>query len=118
MKRGTIPIDNTYELEYRYYDRDSNYKYFNRKFEVYLLEKKMLKKNYIMHMDNSDTREGNWFPFVYKAPKVNKQISLGVTTLNWNDMKNNFLEHVVDTIGEEYRGAAKKAVTKLSSPKI
>jgi hypothetical protein len=65
MDRGVIPINKNLELEYRYYDRDNRYKYFNRKFEIYLLEKKALRKNYIMHMDNSDPRQ--MMPLFYKA---------------------------------------------------
>jgi hypothetical protein len=56
MDRGKIPINKNLELEYRYYDRDSNYKYFNRKFEIFVLEKKTLRKNYLMHMDNADSK--------------------------------------------------------------
>ena len=42
MDRGTININKNFEIEYRYYNRDNNYKYFNRKFEIYLVEKKSL----------------------------------------------------------------------------
>ena len=45
MDRGTIPINQNYEFQYAYYDRDAKYKYFNRKFEIILVEKKTLKKN-------------------------------------------------------------------------
>ena len=115
MDRGIVPINKNYELEYRYYDKDQTYKYFNRKFEVLLLEKKTLKKNYVMHMDNSDTR--SMTPYVYRANQ-RKKYDFGVTTLNWNDIKNNFLDFVVGEIGERGRGNAKKALGKLSSPKI
>ncbi|MFO8077618.1 MAG: hypothetical protein R6U21_03115 [Thermoplasmatota archaeon] len=116
MDKGKIPIDRTYEFEYRYHDRDSNYKYFNRKFEVYLLEKKALRPQYHLHMDNSDTKQIS--PSVYKATHGNKKFDFGVTTLNWNDIKNTFLDYVVDEIGENKREQAKKALGKLSSPKI
>ena len=65
MNRGTIPINKNYELEYRYYDKDQNFKYFNRKFEIFVLEKKTLKKNYVMHIDNADPRQ--MMPRNYKA---------------------------------------------------
>ena len=65
MDNGKIPINKKYELEYRYHDKDADFKYFNRKFEVYLLEKKALRPQYIMHMDNSDIR--HMAPGVYKA---------------------------------------------------
>ncbi|MBN2603170.1 MAG: hypothetical protein JXA91_03450 [Candidatus Thermoplasmatota archaeon] len=115
MERGTIPINKDYELEYRYYDKDTNYKYFNRKFEIYLLGKKSLKKNYLMHMDNSNTQY--MLPFVYKANQK-KRFDFGVTTLNWNDVKTNFLDFVVAEIGEDKRENVKKAIGKLSSPKL
>jgi len=115
MKRGTIPIGKEYEIEYRYFDKDPTFKYFNRKFEIYLLEKKTLKRNYLLHMDNCDI--SNWAPHLHKAPKVDKKLSFGVTTLNWTDIKKNFLECVVDEIGEKNRDHAKKAVNKLTSPK-
>mgnify|MGYP002064717915 CR=1 FL=1 len=40
-------------------------------------------------MDNSDTN--NMKPFVYKAD-IKKRYDFGVSTLNWNDIKNNFNE--------------------------
>ncbi len=115
MDKGTIPINKNYMLEYRYHDRDNNYKYFNRKFEIYLLEKKLLSKNYLMHMDNSDTSIMK--PCIYKGDKTRK-VQHGVTTLNWNSIKNNFLEYLVKEIGENNRKNAKKALSELSSPKI
>lgn len=117
MKRGTIPVGKDYELEYRYYDKDPTFKYFNRKFEIFLLEKKTLRRNYVMHMDNADIREGNWMPHIYKASNPKKQLTLGISTLNWNDMKKGFLDHIVTELGEPYREPAKNAVKKLSSPK-
>jgi len=116
MDRGKIPINNQYEFEYRYFDKDSSYKYFNRRFEVYLLEKKPLKTNYLLHMDNHDTRQ--MAPFVYKASHGKKKHDFGLTTLNWNDIKSTFLDYVVSEIGEEQRKQAKKALGKLSSPKL
>lgn len=118
MKRGNIPISNDFELEYRYYDKDQKFKYFNRKFEIFLLEKKHLKKNYILHIDNANTSPGDFTPHVYTASNINKQLNLGVTTLNWNDIKNNFLEFVVKEIGENNRDTTKKALGKLHSPKL
>ena len=116
MDRGKIPIDKNLELEYRYYDRDSNYKYFNRKFEIFVLEKKTLRKNYLMHMDNADAKQ--MMPGVYKASTGKKRHDFGVTTLNWNDIKTKFTDYIVDEIGEKQREKIKKAIAKLSSPKI
>jgi hypothetical protein len=118
MQHGTIPINKDYELEYRYHEKDTAYKYFNRKFEVYLLEKKSVKKHYLMHMDNTDISEGQWFPHIYKATTKHKKHDFGITTLNWNDIKTHFMDYVVDEIGEKHRTQVKKAVSKLSSPKI
>ncbi len=118
MKRGTIPISKEYEIEYRYYNKDQEFRYFNRKFEIYLLENKPLKKNYIMHMDNSNTSPTDFTPHIYTASNIKKQINLGVTTLNWNDIRNNFLEFIVKEIGEQYRDNTKKALGKLHSPKV
>ena len=118
MKRGNIDINKQYELVYRYFDKDTCYKYFNRKFEIYLLEKKPLKKNYILHMDNCEITSGKWSPHIHKAPNVNKKQYFGVSTLNWNDIKNNFMGCIVGEIGEENRENVKKAIGKLASPKL
>ena len=83
MDRGTIPINRDFELEYRFFDKNPTYKYFNRKFEIYLLEKKTIKKNYVLHIDNADPRQ--MIPRLYKASTGNKKYDFGVTTLNWND---------------------------------
>jgi hypothetical protein len=115
LDHGKIPIDKNYEFEYRYYDRDTDYKYFNRKFEVLLLEKKNLRFNFLISMNNHDLR--NMIPRIYKA-KTKKSFDFGVTTLNWNDIKNTFLDFVVNELGEEKRLKAKKALGKLSSPKL
>jgi len=116
MERGVIPITKDYELEYRYYDRDTKYKYFNRRFEIYLLEKTMFKKNYILHMDNADPRQ--MMPGLYKASQKGKRFDFGVTTLNWNDIKTKFTDFIVAELGEANRDNVKKAITKLASPKI
>ncbi|MDG6218181.1 MAG: hypothetical protein QCI00_01925 [Candidatus Thermoplasmatota archaeon] len=116
MDKGKIPINKQYELEYRYYDKDNAFKYFNRRFEVYLCEKKPLKTTYLLHMDNSDYKQMT--PSVYKATHGRKKFNFGVTTLNWNDIKNTFLDYVVEEIGEENRTSAKKALSNLSSPKL
>ena len=118
MERGSININKHYELEYRYFDRDTDYKYFNRKFEIYLIEKKKLRKNYVLHMDNCDTSPGKWSPHVHKASNVNKKLYFGVSTLNWNDVKGNLADCIVDEIGEKSRTHVKKAIGKLSSPKL
>lgn len=118
MKRGVIPIDSQYELEYRYYDKDINYKYFNRLFEIYLIEKKTLRKNYVLHMDNCDIKEGKWSPHIHKAENVKKKLYFGVTTLNWGDIKNNFLDVVISEIGKDHEKGVKKAISKLLSPKL
>ena len=118
MQRGIIPINQYLELEYRYYDRDPRYKYFNRRFEVYLIGNKGMQKVYILHMDNCDTRPGKWAPHIHKAQNVAKRLSFGVSTLNWNEMKENFLACIISEIGDAYYNDAKKAVVKLLSPKI
>ena len=82
MDRGTIPINKNFELEYRYYDKDQNFKYFNRKFEIFVLEKKTLKKNYIMHMDNADPRQ--MMPRVYKASSGNRKHDSAI--LRWRSI--------------------------------
>ena len=116
MDRGIIPINKNFELEYRYFDRDTNYKYFNRKFEIYLLEKKTLRKNYVLHMDNADAHQ--MAPNVYKASTGKRKHDFGVTTLNWNDIKTKFTDYIVAELGERQRGNIKKAIGKLSSPKL
>ena len=113
MDRGIIPINKEFELEYRYYDRDTNFKYFNRKFEIIVLEKKTLKRNYIMHMDNADIKQ--MMPRIYKG---GRKSDFGITTLNWNDIRTKFTDYIVSALGEKQRNNVKKAVGKLSSPKL
>ena len=114
MDRGTIPINKNYEFEYRYYDKDPKFKYFNRRFEIYLLEKKSLRKTYVLHMDNSDPRQ--MMPSMYKASTGKRKHDFGVTTLNWNDIKAKFTDHIIAEIGEKDK--VKKAISKLVSPKL
>jgi len=116
MDRGAIPINKEFELHYNYYDRDQKFKYFNRKFEIILVEKKTLKRNYVMHMDNADPRQ--MMPRVYKASTGKKKHEFGVTTLNWNDIKTKFTDYIVAELGEKQRGTVRKAIGMLSSPKI
>ena len=118
MQRGIIPINQYFELEYRYYEKDLAYKYFNRRFEVYLIGKKGLQKVYILHMDNCDVRPGKWAPHIHRASNVAKKLSFGVSTLNWNEIKDNFLVCIVSEIGPEFAKDAKKAVVNLLSPKL
>jgi len=114
MDRGIIPIDKNYEFQYQYYDRDAKFKYFNRKFEIILVEKKTLKKNYVLHMDNADPRQ--MMPTLYKASTGRKKHDFGVTTLNWNDIKTKFTDYIIAEIGQKEK--VKKAISKLASPKI
>lgn len=116
MDKGTIPINKDFELEYRYYDKDLNFKYFNRRFEIYVLEKKTLKKNYIMHMDNANPHE--MMPTLHKASTGSKKYDFGVTTLNWNDIKTKFTDYIVSELGEKERKNIRKAISKLISPKL
>jgi hypothetical protein len=116
MDRGSIPINKNYELAFCYYDKDTRFKYFNRKFEIFVLEKKTLKKNYVMHMDNADIRQ--MMPRVCKASSGNRRHDFGITTLNWNDIKTKFTDYIVAELGERQRNNVKKAIGKLSSPKI
>ena len=116
MDRGTIPINKNFEIEYRYYDKNTSHKYFNRKFEIYVLEKKAIRKHYIMHMDNSDPR--NMMPSIYLAATGKTRHDFGVTTLNWNDIKTKFTDYIVGELGERQRDNIKHALGKLSSPKV
>ena len=116
MEKGIIPINKEYELHFNYYDKDQKFKYFNRKFEIILVEKKTLRKNYIMHMDNADPRQ--MMPLVYKASTGKKKHEFGITTLNWNDIKTKFTDYIVTEVGERKRENVKKAISKLSSPKL
>ena len=118
MQRGIIPINQFFELDYRYYEKDPKYKYFNRRFEIYLIGKKDRQKIYLLHMDNCDTRPGKWAPHIHRASNVAKKLYFGVTTLNWNEIKDNFLVVIVAEIGDTYKIDAKKAVVNLLSPKL
>jgi len=118
MNRGQIPIDNQYELEYRYYDRDATYKYFNRKFEIYLLEKKTVGKTCLLHMDNCDPTPGKWSPHIHKPPTIDKKLYFPVSTLNWGDVKTNLFECIVAEIGDDHKKNVKKAIAQLTSPKL
>lgn len=116
MEKGIIPINKEFELHFNYYDKDQKFKYFNRKFEIILVEKKTLRKNYIMHMDNADPRQ--MMPLVYKASTGKRKHEFGITTLNWNDIKTKFSDYIVAELGEKQRGNVKKAIGKISSPKL
>jgi len=116
MDRGVIPINKNFEVEFRYYDRDPKFKYFNRKFEIYVVERKTLGRNYVMHMDNADTRQ--MMPRVYKASTGGRKHDFGITTLNWNDIKTKFTDYIIKELGEKQRNNVKKAIGKLNSPKI
>ena len=116
MDKGIIPINKDFELEYRYYYKDPKFKYFNRRFEIYVLEKRPLKKNYILHMDNANPRE--MMPTVQKASTGEKKYDFGVTTLNWNDIKTKFTDYIVSELGEKERKNIRKAISKLISPKL
>ena len=119
MKTGTIPINNEFELEYRYFERDGAYKYFNRKFEIYVLKKNAMKKQYVLHMDNCDTSSGKWAPHIHRPPQVDKKLYFPVSTLNWNDMKNNFSECVISELENHCKkDEVRKAISKLASPKL
>ena len=118
MQRGIIPINQFFELEYRYHEKDLNYKYFNRRFEIYLIEKKGAQKVYILHMDNCDIRPGKWAPHIHRASNVAKKLYFGVTTLNWNEIKDNFLATIIAEIGDIYKTDTKKAVVNLLTPKL
>ncbi|UCB58690.1 MAG: hypothetical protein JSV67_08850 [Thermoplasmatales archaeon] len=116
MDQGIIPIDKNFELQYVYYEKNPKYKYFNRKFEIFIVEKKSFKKKYVMHMDNADIRQ--MMPRIFKASSGSKRHDFGVTTLNWNDIKTKFTDYIVSELGEKQRNNIKKAVGKLNSPKI
>jgi len=118
MQRGVIPINKDYELEYRYYEKDPRYKYFNRRFEIYLIGKKGLQKTYLLHMDNCDIRPGTWAPHIHKASNVAKKLYFGVTTVNWNEIKENFVACLIAEIGDAHKKEVKKAVVNLLSPKL
>lgn len=118
MQRGIIPINQYFELEYRYYDKDPRYKYFNRRFEIYLIGKKGTQKMYILHMDNCDIRPGKWAPHIHRASNVAKKLYFGVSTLNWNEIKENFLVALIAETGDAYKADVKKAVVNLLSPKL
>jgi len=116
MDRGIIPISKEFDIQYQYFDKDPRYRYFNRKFEIIVVQKKMLGRNYIMHMDNADPRK--MIPIVYKASTGSKRHEFKATTLNWNDIKTKFIDHIVLELGETERNNIKTAIGKLSSPKI
>lgn len=116
MDRGIIPINKEFDIQYQYFDKDARFRYFNRKFEIIVVEKKTLKRNYVMHMDNADPRK--MMPCVYKASTGSKIHEFKASTLNWNDIKTKFIDHIVMELGEPERNNIKTAIGKLSSPKI
>ena len=118
MQRGVVPISPEYEIEYRYHDKDTNYPYFNRYFEIYLIERKPTGRSYMLHMDNCDTHEGRWAPHLHKKENVAKKLYFGITTVNWNEIKENFTSCLIAELGEQHKKPVKKAMAKLSSPKI
>lgn len=118
MQRGIIPINSGFELEFRYYDKDPAYKYYNRLFEIYLIEKKNMKKRYVLHMDNCVTKTGKWSPHIHRRDNIRKKLYFGVSTLNWNEIKENFAVCIIAEIGAEHVKDVKKAVAQLFSPKL
>jgi hypothetical protein len=116
MEKGIIDVNKEYAIGYKYHDRDSNYKYFNRKFEIIVI-KKSEPSTFILLMDNCDTRGGKWFPHLHK-PNSKTKYYLGVFILNWNEVKNKFLECIVSEVGTEHKEDFKKALNKLLSPKL
>jgi len=54
-------------------------------------------------------------PRVYKG---RQKSDFGITTLNWNDIRTKFTDYIVSELGEKQRNNVKKAVGKLSSPKV
>ncbi len=118
MQRGIVPITPAYELEYRYYDKDPSYRYFNRLFEIYLIERKSTGRSYMLHMDNCDIRDGHWAPHLHKASNVAKKLYFGITTVNWNEIKENFTACLIAELGEDHKKMVKKAMAKIASPKL
>jgi hypothetical protein len=119
VKTGNIPINKDYELEFRYFEKDDAYKYFNRKFEIYVLKKTLSRKEYVLHMDNCDTGAAKWAPHIHKAPQIDKKLYFPVSTLNWNDMKANFSDCIVAELGDQCRkDEVRKAIAQLASPKV
>ena len=118
MQRGIVPITTALELEYRYYDKDPSYPYFNRYFEIYLIERTPHGRSYMLHMDNCDTRDGKWAPHLHKANNVAKKLYFGITTVNWNEIKENFTSCLIAELGEDHKKPVKKAMAQLASPKL
>jgi len=54
-------------------------------------------------------------PRIYKG---GRKSDFGITTLNWNDIRTKFTDYIVSALGEKQRNNVKKAVGKLSSPKL
>jgi len=119
MEEGFITVNKDYMIFYRYHKRDPKYRYFNRKFEIALFKKDNAKSKLLLLLllDNCDTGPGKWFPHIHK-PGVDKKYYLGISTLNWNQLKNKLLECFVSETKEDYREDFKKAVDKLLSPKL
>ena len=117
MQEGFITVNKDYVILYRYHKRNPKYKYFNRKFEIALFRKKSSKSELLLILDNCDTNPGKWFPHIHR-PNSNKKYYLGISTLNWNDLKNKMLECFVSETAEDYREDFKKAIDKLLSPKL
>ncbi len=117
MQQGRIPVDRQFDLEFRYHEKDSSFKYFNRKFEVALV-KKGVRKTAVFQVDNSDAK--SMMPSYYVATDSGrvKKLNVGLSSLNWNEIKNNLVESVVTQFDSIDRESLKKAVGKLHSPKL
>jgi len=117
MEQGRIPVDKQFDLEFRYHEKDAAFKYFNRKFEVALV-KKGVRKMAVFQVDNSDAK--SMMPAYYVATESGrvKKLNVGLSSLNWNEIKNNLVESVVTQFDGIDRENLKKAVGKLHSPKL
>jgi hypothetical protein len=118
MQRGVIPINKNFELEFRYYEKDPHYRYFNRKFEIYLIGRQGMTRSYMLHMDNCDVSEGKWAPHIHKKENVARKLYFGVSTVNWNEIKENFTSCLIAEIGDDQKKYVKKAIAQLFSPKL
>lgn len=119
MEQGIIPVNKEYDIAYRYYDRDSAYKYFNRKFEIMLVTKNKSgsERNIVLLLDNCDPNNPRWFPHLHKPGKKSKYY-FGVATLNWNDIKKKFLSAMCKEIGDQHADELEAALDTLFSPKL
>lgn len=115
MKR-MIDVNANYEIEYRYSEKDRDYKDFNRLNVVVLLSKDKTGNRVVLRADNSDKQTGLWPMHIHIPDSKDRSyfVYWGSTLeSNWDRFKGSFSDEAVKLVGEEHREDLGKALEEL-----